>query len=85
MVTVPISIRLPRDTIDYIIRDSGAALLFCDRDRREFHPAEIPAVDFDDASYAAAFTRLEQIAPKRSAKPSTNPLRALVASRQADG
>ena len=25
MVTVPISIRLPRDTIDYIIRDSGAA------------------------------------------------------------
>ncbi len=57
MVTVPISIKLPRETIDYIIRDSGAALLFCDRERREFRPAEIPAVDFDDAGYAAFLDR----------------------------
>jgi acyl-CoA synthetase (AMP-forming)/AMP-acid ligase II len=54
LVTVPISIKLPRDAIDYIVRDSGAKLLFCDRDRRPLCPADIPLVDFDDpAGYAA--------------------------------
>jgi acyl-CoA synthetase (AMP-forming)/AMP-acid ligase II len=57
MVTVPISIRLPRETIAYIIKDSGAALLFCDHERREFRPAEIAAIDFDDGSYTAFLDR----------------------------
>ena len=47
LVTVPISIKLPKETIDYIVRDSGAKLIFCDAGRREFCPPDIPVVDFD--------------------------------------
>lgn len=54
LVTVPISIKLPRDTIDYIVRDSGAKLLLCDRDRRGLCPSDIPVIDLDNpAGYAA--------------------------------
>ena len=47
LVTVPISIKLPPDTVQYIVRDSGAKLLFCDRDRRALCPPDVPVVDFD--------------------------------------
>ncbi len=55
MVTVPISIKLPRDTIEYIIGNAGVSLLFCDRERRSICPDSISAIDFDDASAFADF------------------------------
>lgn len=54
MVTVPISIKLPADTVHYIVRDSGARLLFADKDRLPLCPAGVPVVEFDQQnSYAA--------------------------------
>jgi long-chain acyl-CoA synthetase len=54
LVTVPISIKLPKDTIGYILRDCGAKLAFCDRDRREFCPTDVPVIDFDTPEGYAA-------------------------------
>src|SRR5262249_40023724 len=34
LVAVPVNWRFPRSTIDFIIRDSGAKLVFCDARRR---------------------------------------------------
>src|SRR6266566_3730398 len=34
LVAVPINFKFPRQTIHFIIRDSGAKLVFCDRARR---------------------------------------------------
>ncbi len=54
LVTVPISIKLPADTVRYIVEDSGARLLFADRDRRTLCPSGIPVVDFDTPDGYAA-------------------------------
>jgi len=54
LVTVPISIKLPADTVQYIVRDSGAKLLFADKDRRALCPPDVPIIDFDEAEGYAA-------------------------------
>ena len=46
LVAVPVNFKFPRETIDYILQDSGAALVFCDRDRRDDCPASLPAIEF---------------------------------------
>jgi acyl-CoA synthetase (AMP-forming)/AMP-acid ligase II len=48
-VAVPVNQRFPRQTIHFIIRDSGARLVFCDRARREDVPSDLPTVTFGDA------------------------------------
>ena len=48
LVAVPVNFKFPRATIDFILRDSGARLVFCDAPRRAACPADIPAVSFDD-------------------------------------
>jgi long-chain acyl-CoA synthetase len=47
LVSVPVNHKFPRETIDFVMRDSGARLVFCDGDRRAQVPAGIPLVDFD--------------------------------------
>jgi acyl-CoA synthetase (AMP-forming)/AMP-acid ligase II len=47
-VAVPVNFKFPRETIDFIIRDSGAKLVFCDPERREDCPAGLPVVEFGD-------------------------------------
>ncbi len=47
LVSVPVNFKFPRDTIDFVLRDSGSKLVFCDRERRGQVPAGIPLVDFD--------------------------------------
>jgi acyl-CoA synthetase (AMP-forming)/AMP-acid ligase II len=46
LVAVPVSFRLPRETIHFIIADSDAKLVFCDSERRAEVP-DIPVVEFD--------------------------------------
>ena len=46
MVSVPASFKFPKDTIDYILRDSGAKLVFADAQRRADCPADLPVVEF---------------------------------------
>jgi long-chain acyl-CoA synthetase len=48
LVAVPVSFKLPRPTIHFILRDAGAKLVFCDPPRAEDCPADIPSVHFGD-------------------------------------
>jgi acyl-CoA synthetase (AMP-forming)/AMP-acid ligase II len=45
--SVPVNHKFPRETIDFVMRDSSATLVFCDRERRAQVPAGIRLVDFD--------------------------------------
>src|SRR5205823_14571063 len=47
LVAVPVSFKFPRPTIDFVLRDAGAKLVFCDEARAQDCPADIPAVRFD--------------------------------------
>jgi long-chain acyl-CoA synthetase len=49
-VAVPVNYRLPPKMIDFVIRDAGAKLVFCDRERRPHCPWNLPTVSFDDQS-----------------------------------
>src|SRR2546423_14134629 len=46
LVAVPVNFKFPRATIDFIIRDSGAKLVFCDPERRADAPPDLPLVEF---------------------------------------
>ncbi|MFL6797051.1 MAG: class I adenylate-forming enzyme family protein [Xanthobacteraceae bacterium] len=45
-IAVPVNFKFPRQTIHFILRDSGAKLVFCDRTRRDDVPDDIPCVPF---------------------------------------
>jgi len=49
-VAVPVNFKLPATTIDYIVRDSGAKLVFCDALRFDNAPRDIPRIRFDGDS-----------------------------------
>jgi long-chain acyl-CoA synthetase len=46
LVAVPVNFKFPRATIDFILRDSGARLVFCDPARRDDCPSDIAVVCF---------------------------------------
>ncbi len=46
LIAVPVNFKFPASTIDYILRDSGAKLVFCDAPRRDDVPADFPAIAF---------------------------------------
>jgi long-chain acyl-CoA synthetase len=48
-VAVPANIKLPRDTIDYVMEDASIALAFADKANRALVRDGIPVIDFDDA------------------------------------
>ncbi len=50
LVAVPVNYRFPAATIDYIIRDAGARLIFCDSLRFASAPKDLPRIRFDDAA-----------------------------------
>jgi len=70
LVAVPVNFKFPRATIDFILRDSAARLVFCDAPRRADCPADIPAVSFDDGftaflmpgAFAAVVPRADEAA-----------------------
>jgi acyl-CoA synthetase (AMP-forming)/AMP-acid ligase II len=45
-VAVPVNFKFPRKTIHFILQDSGAKLVFCDRSRRDDCPPDLPVVCF---------------------------------------
>lgn len=54
LVSVPISFKLPRETIDHIVQDAGLRAVFHDRDRAGLYPAGLQHFNFDDpAGYQA--------------------------------
>src|SRR5947199_9384287 len=46
LVAVPVNFKFPRRTIHFILQDSGAKLVFCDRARRDDCPPDLPVVCF---------------------------------------
>ncbi|MDQ1081690.1 class I adenylate-forming enzyme family protein [Pseudoroseomonas cervicalis] len=48
LVAVPVNIKLPRETIDYVLQDAGVALAFADAARRPLLDRALPVIDFDD-------------------------------------
>ena len=50
LVSVPVNHKFPRETVEFVLRDSGAKLVFCDGERRARVPAGIPVVDFDSTA-----------------------------------
>ena len=55
LVGVPVNRKLAADTVEYVLRDSGAKLAFVDNERALLVPRDIPQVSFDDT---AGFTAL---------------------------
>ena len=49
LVSVPTNFKFPRETIHFILRDSGAKLVFCDAARAADCPDEIAAITFGPA------------------------------------
>ena len=54
LVAVPVNHKFPRDTIEFVLRDSGTRLAFCDRERMASVPAGLPVIEFDPAGGATA-------------------------------
>jgi acyl-CoA synthetase (AMP-forming)/AMP-acid ligase II len=46
LVAVPVNFKFPPETIDFIIRDAGAKLVFCDAERRADCPPGLKVVEF---------------------------------------
>src|SRR5258708_624271 len=60
LVAVPVNFKFPKATIEFILRDSGSKLVFCDPPRRAQCPADLPAVNFH-GSGEESFERLLDI------------------------
>jgi long-chain acyl-CoA synthetase len=54
MVPVPISFKLARETVEYIIRDADLRAVFHDHDRAALVPNHLLSIDFDNADGYAA-------------------------------
>jgi long-chain acyl-CoA synthetase len=48
LVAVPVNFKFPRATIQFILQDAGARLLFCDKSRRADVPPALPCVQFGE-------------------------------------
>jgi acyl-CoA synthetase (AMP-forming)/AMP-acid ligase II len=46
LIAVPVNFKFPRETIHFIVKDSGADFLFCDTARRADCPDGVPAITF---------------------------------------
>ena len=54
-VAVPVNFKFPPATIDYIVHDSGAKLVFCDALRLDSAPKDLPRICFDGGSGGSDF------------------------------
>ncbi|KDC61032.1 class I adenylate-forming enzyme family protein [Bordetella bronchiseptica] len=68
LIAVPVNYRLPPDSIDFILRDSGAALVFCDGPRRDAYTVALPSVEFG-AGGAGGYARFLDPGPCEAARP----------------
>lgn len=71
-VSVPINYRLPRNIVDYIVKDSGAPLVFCDDERRSVIADGLEMVNFNTPDFPAFADRgpFEAVIPEKG-EPST--------------
>jgi long-chain acyl-CoA synthetase len=50
LIAVPVNFKFPPATIDYIVHDSGAKLIFCDAPRLDSAPKDLPRICFDSGN-----------------------------------
>lgn len=67
LVAVPVNYKFPKATVEYVIADSGARLLFCDQQRQQAAPAgleqvELSAQGLHRFALPGAFTAFEPVA-----------------------
>jgi len=67
LVAVPVNYKFPKATVEYVIADSGARLLFCDQQRQQAAPAGLEQVELSAAGLGGfavqgAFTAFEPLA-----------------------
>ena len=63
LVAVPVNFKFPAATIDYIVHDSGAKLVFCDATRLTSAPKDVPRVGFDGGNGAEDFAGFLDLGP----------------------
>jgi long-chain acyl-CoA synthetase len=63
LIAVPVNFKFPPATIDYIVHDSGAKLVFCDAPRTGSAPKDVPRVSFDSGSDDSDFAGLLKPGP----------------------
>src|SRR5919197_1778762 len=71
LVAVPVNFKFPRATIEFIMRDAGAKLVFCDRARRADCPSDLPVICFG-AEGAESFDRFLDDGPFDAVLPKPN-------------
>ncbi|MBS4001855.1 MAG: acyl--CoA ligase [Afipia sp.] len=68
LVSVPINFRLPRHLVEYIIKDCGTRLVFCDAERRSVISDDVDAIRLDDAKEFGLFVEpgaFEAVEPQK--------------------
>ena len=63
LVAVPVNFKFPPSTIEYVLRDSDARMVFCDAARRDAVPADLPAVCFDASGAQSSNATLNSALP----------------------
>jgi acyl-CoA synthetase (AMP-forming)/AMP-acid ligase II len=53
LIAVPVNFKLPQALVDYIVDDSGAKLVLCDKAKHAQVPAGAPVIAFGSSEYAA--------------------------------
>ena len=53
LVAVPVSIKLPRETVEYVLRDAGASAVFADEAHRAACPEGLPVIDLAGPGFDA--------------------------------
>lgn len=66
LIPVPVNWRFPPATVEFVLRDSGAALVFCDTARQAAVPEDLPAVVFGGPDWEGFLDRgpFESILPE---------------------
>ena len=68
LIAVPVNFKFPRTTIDFIIADSGARLVFCDPERYPDAPQHLPLVEFGGRD-GNAFDEFVDVGPFTAIRP----------------
>ncbi|MGC2179455.1 MAG: class I adenylate-forming enzyme family protein [Bradyrhizobium sp.] len=69
-VAVPVNFKFPPATIDYIVHDSDAKLVFCDARRLDRAPKDLPRICFDSGRSDAVFASFLKPGPFEPITPS---------------
>jgi long-chain acyl-CoA synthetase len=71
LVAVPVNFKFPKKTINFVVRDAGAKLVFCDAERRDDCPSGLPVVCFGEGG-KEGFDKFLDPGPFAEVTPGTN-------------